>query len=128
MSEENVETLRAVYGEWARGNFNAGSDLFARDTVFETFVLSSTVLLGPAEMASYLRELFTEFEDYRMEAREFAGTEDTVVVTEHHSAHGKLSGVETEMTLFAVWTFRDGLVSHVRWGPDRPKSPSRLRE
>jgi ketosteroid isomerase-like protein len=127
MSEENVETLRAVYGEWARGNFNAGSDLFARDAVFETFVLSSTVLLGPAEMASYLRELFTEFEDYRMEAREFAGTEDTVVVTEHHSAHGKLSGVETEM-IFAVWTFRDGLVSAVRWGPDTPKSPSRLSE
>ena len=128
MSEENVETLRAVYGEWARGNFNAGSDLFARDAVFETFVLSSTVLLGPAEMASYLRELFTEFEDYRMEAREFAGTEDTVVVTEHHSVRGKLSGVETEMTLFAVWTFRDDLVSAVRWGPDRPKSPSRLSE
>jgi hypothetical protein len=28
MSHENVETLRGIYGEWGRGRFRAGSELF----------------------------------------------------------------------------------------------------
>jgi hypothetical protein len=33
MSEENVDTLRAVYDEWRRGNFRAGGELFDAYTV-----------------------------------------------------------------------------------------------
>ena len=28
MSQENVEAVRAVYEEWAKGNFRAGTDLY----------------------------------------------------------------------------------------------------
>ena len=35
MSQENVERFRAVYSEWAQGNFRPGGQLFAPDVAFE---------------------------------------------------------------------------------------------
>jgi ketosteroid isomerase-like protein len=37
MSQENVERLRTVYEQWAKGNFRAGGELFEDDVVFRTF-------------------------------------------------------------------------------------------
>jgi hypothetical protein len=37
MSEENVERVRTVYEQWAKGNFRAGGELFDDDVVFRTF-------------------------------------------------------------------------------------------
>jgi ketosteroid isomerase-like protein len=34
MARDQVEALRAVYDEWARGNFRAGQDLWDPDVVF----------------------------------------------------------------------------------------------
>jgi len=34
MSEENVEVLRRVYDEWAKGNLRAGLELFDPDIVY----------------------------------------------------------------------------------------------
>ena len=34
MSQENVNTLREVYDEWGKGNFQAGGDLWDRLALF----------------------------------------------------------------------------------------------
>jgi ketosteroid isomerase-like protein len=122
MSEQNMAALRAVYGEWARGNFSTTGDLLAPDVVWETggfpltaFTPASTALRGPAEIANYTRQAFRHAADYRIEARSFREMGDTILVTERHSARGKASGRETELTCEAFWTFRDDLVSRVRW-------------
>jgi ketosteroid isomerase-like protein len=49
------------------------------------------------------------------EAEQFAEFGDTVLVTERQRARGKSSGVETEGTFYAAWTFRDGLVVRAYW-------------
>ena len=111
-----------MYGDWARGNFSTTGDLLAPDVVWETgpfpltaFTPATTVLHGPAEIASYSRRAFQHAADYRIEAQSFTEIGDTVLVTERHSARGKASDRESELTCDAIWTVRDGLVSSVRW-------------
>jgi ketosteroid isomerase-like protein len=38
MSEENVETVRRAYAEWAQGNLQGEVDLFDPEIVFESLV------------------------------------------------------------------------------------------
>jgi len=44
MSSKNVERLRAVYADWARGNFRAGQDLIAPDVTLVTFTSEGDAL------------------------------------------------------------------------------------
>jgi hypothetical protein len=45
-----------------------------------------------------------------------------VLVTGRQYGKGRSSGIETEMTFFAAWTFRDGLVARLRWDSDREQA------
>jgi ketosteroid isomerase-like protein len=134
MSQENVERLRAVYAEWATGNFRAGGELFAPDVVFEPAERitvaggarladgRSSVFLGRDAIAEYMREFLAQWSDFRIDAEEFVEAGDTIIVAERQHGTGKASGVETQMTLSSVWTFRDGLVVRVRWVSERERA------
>jgi ketosteroid isomerase-like protein len=122
MSEENVERLRAVYSEWAQGNFRAGRDLFADDFVFEPMSDGVNAYVGPEATADHMRDFLAQWSEYRIEAQEFAEVGDAVLVTERQYGKGKNSGIETEMTFYAAWTFRDGLVVRARWETDRARA------
>jgi len=56
MSQENVDTLRAVYDEWGRGNFRAGGELFDAHTVCVVDQESPEPgrYVGPAEIAAWI--------------------------------------------------------------------------
>jgi ketosteroid isomerase-like protein len=54
-----------------------------------------------------------------MEAIDFQDLGDTVLVSERQRGTGKRSGLEMEQTNYAIWKFRDGLVTHVRWEIER---------
>ncbi len=118
MSQENVERLRAVYAEWAKGNFRAGRELWAPDISFEPLSDGRTALGGEA-IDGYMRGFLAQWNDCQIEGEDFAEIDDTILVTERQRATGKSSGIETEMTSYSIWTFRDGLVVRVRWEIDR---------
>jgi ketosteroid isomerase-like protein len=119
MSQENVERLRAVYAEWADGNFRAGGDLLAEDVVFEPMADGRSVFVGREAVEQQMREFLAQLKEYRVEAQEIEEIGETVLVSERQHGIGKSSGAEVEMTCFAAWTFRDGLVTRIRWDPDR---------
>src|SRR6266545_8108245 len=104
MSEENVERLRAVYAEWAKGNFRAGGELFAPDAVLEQIADGGSVFLGRDAIAGYIREFLAQWSEFRIEAEEIVAVGDTIIVAERQYATGKASGVETEATVYSVWT------------------------
>jgi ketosteroid isomerase-like protein len=118
MSQENVERLRAVYGEWAKGNFRAGGELWASEVSFEQ-ASDGRSALGRDEIEGYFREFLAQWSDFRIEATDFVDLGDTILVTERQHGTGKSSGIEGEATFYAVWTFRDGLVVRARWETDR---------
>jgi len=119
MSQENVDRLRAVYAEWAEGNFRAGGDLLAEDVVFEPMADGRSTFVGREAVEQHMREFLAQWGEYRVEAQEILEVGEKVLVTERQHGTGKSSGVGAEMTAFAIWTFRDGLVTRIRWDPDR---------
>jgi ketosteroid isomerase-like protein len=60
--------------------------------------------------------------EFRIEAQEFVEVGEAVLVTERQYGKGQSSGIETEMTFYAAWTFRDGLVVRIRWETDRARA------
>jgi ketosteroid isomerase-like protein len=118
MSRENVERLRPVYAEWARGNFRAGAELLADDVVFAPMSDGHGAHIGREAVKRQMREFLAQWSEFRIEAQGYAELGDAVVVTERHFGKGRSSGIDTEGTLYATWTFRDGLVVRIRWEAD----------
>jgi ketosteroid isomerase-like protein len=80
MSQENVETVRGIYAEWEKGNFQAALPALDREITFEVWMPDSNEL--------DVRHGLNRLED---------GT-------------GRRSGVEVDSPGFSVWTFRAGKV------------------
>jgi ketosteroid isomerase-like protein len=129
MSQENIERLRAVYTEWAKGNFRAGRELWATDVSFEQ-MSDGRAALGAEAIEGYMREFLAQWSDFRIEAEDIAEVGDTILVTERQLGTGKSSGIETDQTAYAIWTFRNGLVVRARWMMDRTSAleAAELRE
>jgi ketosteroid isomerase-like protein len=72
MSQENVETVRAVHDGWARGDFRVAQELFAPDFSWDqpAEAVEPGSRRGP-EVRDALRNLFDVYDDYRVEASEF---------------------------------------------------------
>jgi ketosteroid isomerase-like protein len=121
MSEENVEALRPVYNEWAKGNLRAGLDLLDPNIVYINrpglFVTGSCY--GLEEMQRWMREFLSAWDSYEAHATEFIPSGDTVVVAFRQVTIGSGSGVPSEMETFAVWTFRGKKVIRLEKMPDR---------
>jgi ketosteroid isomerase-like protein len=114
MSEENVEVVRQIYAEWERGNFEAALPLLDAEVTFETFMPDSNetvVVHGLERLASFMRDWFGQWRDYRVSGDEFraVGT-DHVFVAGRQAGTGRQSGAEVDSPGFTVWTFRAGKV------------------
>jgi ketosteroid isomerase-like protein len=114
MSEENVALLRGLYDEWGKGNLEPGAEAYAPNAVFEP-VADGRDAFDSVGFHKFLREFLEQWDDFRMEAQDFLDLGDAVIVTERQRGTGKRSGIEMEQTTYAVWTFRDGLITGARW-------------
>jgi ketosteroid isomerase-like protein len=117
MSEENVEALKRIYADFARGDFSSGRDLLHPEVVFLTFATEADDLVyhGPEGVRQWTRDFFRQWDDFRVEAEEFVEVGDKVLVISHQHAQGKVSGVPVEMPVFTVWTFREGQAVRIHW-------------
>ena len=117
MSQENVEIVRRIYGEWERGNFREGTKLYDPYillVVRPEFGLASGVYCGPDEVARYMREIFlAEWEGLVIAGDEFVDAGDSVLVRVHQRATGQQSGVPGQLRYFQLWTFRGGSVIRI---------------
>jgi ketosteroid isomerase-like protein len=117
MSRENVETLRRIYGEWGRGNFREGTELYDPHVllvVAPEFGLASGVYCGPDEIARYMREaLLAEWEGFVIEGEEFMDAGDSVVVRVDQRGTGPQSGAPGHLQYFQIWTFRGASVIRI---------------
>jgi ketosteroid isomerase-like protein len=113
MSEEDVETIRAVYERWSEGDLRAALDLFDPHVVL---VVPAALLpdspdggtyLGTEAIAGYTRDaLLRTWTDLTMEAEEIVAAGDSVLASVRVCGVGQASGASTEMRFFMLWTFR----------------------
>ena len=113
MSQRNVDALRQIYDEWARGNFRPRFDVYAPDMEWgwsEEFPGLETVGPDQTLRSDRLRQWLSGWEDWRCEAEEFIVQGDSVVALTRYRGRGKESGAGVDTTGAHVWTFRDGMV------------------
>ena len=121
MSEENVDALRRVYDEWAKGNLRAGLDLLDPNIVYinRPGLFVTGTCYGLEEMQRWMREFLGAWDRYEAHSTEFIPYGDTVVVAFRQIARGSGSGIPSEMNSFAVWTFRGKKAIRLEKVPDR---------
>jgi ketosteroid isomerase-like protein len=118
MSQENLEIVRRIYGEWGRGNFREGTELYDPHVLLVVrpeFGLVSGVYCGPDEIARFMGEEFlAEWEGALViEGDEFTDAGDSVVVRVNQRATGRESGTPVHLRYFQIWTFRGASVMRI---------------
>ena len=113
MSEENVETLRRLYEQWARGDLSA--DCFDPDVEFSRIGAETPDMEGRwrglDEVRAAMLEYIRVFSDLRIEAERLMDLgEDRVLVLSRQTARGKHSGVPIDHEFGDLFTLRDGKV------------------
>ena len=109
MADENVELLRPVYEEWARGNWRPHPSVYADDMEWgwsDEFPEVSGVWRGE-ERSDRLRQWLSGWEDWRCEAESYVAEGEVVVALTRYSGRGKVSGAAVDVQGAHVWTFRD---------------------
>ena len=113
MSRRNVDALRPIYDEWARGNWQPRFDVYAPDMQWgwsEEFPGVAGVAPDPVDRSDRLREWLSGWEDWRCEAEEFIAIGESVLVLTRYRGHGKGSGAGVDTSGAHLWTLRDGRV------------------
>ena len=109
MSQENVEAVRAVYEEWAKGNFRAGGDLWDRRVVFVPIgeLPDTGDYFGLEGVTTFMRAFLQPWTNFTITAEELIEAGDSVVVVARQRGTGRASGLVAELEQqFQVWTFR----------------------
>jgi ketosteroid isomerase-like protein len=106
-----METLRAGYEAFNRGDFDAVADLVHPDVVFIR-PGGQPPLKGSDAFRAWMEP--DAFESQASEPREVEIGEQKVLVHQHTSARGAGSGIEMEIGSWAVWSFDwDGRVTRI---------------
>jgi ketosteroid isomerase-like protein len=107
--EDDMERLRGVYDEWARGEF-WNPEIYAPDIVF---VLGDSLpepgtFRGLDGLERGFREWLASWRDLRFELQEMTPAGDAIVAMYHQIGTGRASGARAELDGGHVWYLRDG--------------------
>jgi ketosteroid isomerase-like protein len=118
MSEENVKIVRDVAEAFSRGDVDAWIEYCADDIDYRAVEGAPDdhgPIHGKDAVRAYVQDWQDTFDDLTSEPVELIDAgEDNVVAVFRNRGRAKLSGVETELTYAALYTFRDGKVARGR--------------
>jgi ketosteroid isomerase-like protein len=124
MSQENVETVRAVLEHLNEGDIN-GLILLC-DSDFEldmsARVFNPKTYRGHEGIRGFYREVGEVWEDFRWEPLRFFEADDEVVVLLHSHGRGRGSGIEMARDVAMVWTVREDRAVSVRFYIDQAEA------
>ena len=110
MSRENVATIRALYGDWLRGDM-ALDRMDPEISMFEADTIPGAAsAVGIDAVRRYMESFARYWEEIRFEPTEFVDAGDQVVVVARLMGRGKGSGVDVEREWAYVWTVSAGKV------------------
>src|SRR4051794_23445827 len=131
MSQENVQIVRSVYDDWARGDFSRG-EVFDPEVEFDMVDWpEGSRSRGLDEMRRVWLAALSAWDDFRAEATDFIDArEGTVVVLNHVSGRGKGSGAAVDADVASVWTLDGGKVVKLAlyWDCDKALEAAGLRD
>jgi uncharacterized protein len=113
MTQENVDSLREGFEEFARGDLEAVRERLDPEIEWEPAIAPilgvETIRGRAAVMAFFARDLSEGFDEFRAEplAYEDLG-DDMVLVTTRYAGRGESSGLEIDQTFVSLYRFRNG--------------------
>ena len=131
MSRDHVETVRAIYQRYREGDFHASADVLDAHAVLILLGEASDwgvaasgtgMFVGAEAIAAFTRELLKPWAEFTMEAEEIVAAGDTVLVSVHQSGIGRISGAQTELRYFTLWSFRGLKVIRIESFRDRTEA------
>ena len=99
-----METVRASFEAYLRGDYTAASAYLADDVVWE--VGQELPAHGPEAVRALWQRWDSDWAELETTAEEFTDAGDSVVVAIHYRGRGRVSGVEVDDRWFEVHTFR----------------------
>ena len=132
MSQENVEIVRRVLDAFNRRDEEGMlADLHPEvEWVNPPDAVEPGIRSGHEEFASATQAVADTFEDTHVEVHEAVDAGDQVVVVAKMRGRGRESGVDFEVWLSYVFTFRDGKAARFEWfnSPTQAFEAAGLRE
>jgi ketosteroid isomerase-like protein len=126
MSRENVEIVRAAYDAWNRGDLQSVLDRLHPELEWEenpdVYPGLDRSYRGHAGFLKRQRDAFDIWEWFRVEEQDFIDAGEHVVVFLRLMGKGRYSGIEVEMRVYDVFTFRDGKVARHRLYANRAEA------
>jgi len=128
MSQEDVDTLRWLYGEWAKGNLWALRDIADPHIEWEWSPNLASLSGGPRvyrgldEIGAATLEFLEAWDHYWMTAEDFIDAGDQIVVFMRVHARAASTDSAVEQRSTAVWTLRNGRAVRVRYYDDRAEA------
>ena len=128
MSQENVETLRWLYGEWANGNLWALRDIADPAIEWEWSERMASVYGGPRiyrgleEIGEATLEWLEAWDSNWMTAEDFIEAGDQIVVLMRLHAQAAGTDTVTEQRATAVWSLCNGKALRVRYYDDEAEA------
>ena len=118
MSEENVEIVRASAAAFNRGDLDAWLEYWTDDIDYRAIEGAPDdhgPIQGKDALRVYVQDWRDTFDDFRQEpVEQIDAGDDKVIAVFRISGRAKLSGVETDLTYAALYTFRDGKIARGR--------------
>ena len=128
MPQENVEIVRVLYEDWARGDFT-NADLYDPDVRFEMPDWpEGASARGVEEMSRTWFQALNAWEDFRSEPQEFIANGPHVLVRNHIVARGRGSGLDVDADTASLFTFEGGKVVRLAlyWNVERAREAAGL--
>jgi ketosteroid isomerase-like protein len=124
-SETDLEKVKAIYEEWARGDYSGHADVFHPEMKAETHGMGEPIRSETYDgFIATMREWLSTWErPFRIEAEELIQKGDRILALIHWRGRGKGSGVEVDDRGAHLWTFREGQV--VRYDTYRDRDEAR---
>jgi ketosteroid isomerase-like protein len=123
MSQQNLETIRSLYGAFAKGD--VPTVLGAFDPAIEwheaeNFLYAEgSPYIGPgAILQDVFLRLATEWEGFAANPQQFFDAGETIIVTGRYSGVYKATGKKLDAQLVHFWTLADGKVTCFRQHTD----------
>lgn len=109
-ASDDLDVIRHFYVALARSRRDATATLHPEAELHQAPEQpDGATYIGRDEFARGVEEFLSAWEEFRFEPQGFEQTGDAVVVPMRLVGTGKASGIETTMTLFHVWTVREGM-------------------
>ena len=128
MSEENVEIVRRLHEAAARRDTETAFSLYHPDVVWDYSrgeggaVLGRRVYHGHEGVRTVFRNWYEAWDDVEADVEQLVDAGDKVISVVTNRGRGRTSDVEVEWRQHAVWTIKDGRISHSAWFTSRKEA------